>query len=100
MRNDNVDHINDSNKVLIHGFTVVLEFQNTSIDFVNKQHRSNSFSHSLSQHSFSLHTDTFDGIDDDQGTIGNTEGSSDFGGEINVTGGIDQVNDETFFFSV
>jgi hypothetical protein len=46
--NDHIHHIHNADEVLIHGFSVVLEFQNLSINFVNEQNRSDSFSHSLS----------------------------------------------------
>lgn len=41
-------------------------------------------SSNLTQHGFSLHSDTFNAIDHDQGAISHTEGGRHFRGEINV----------------
>ena len=38
---------------------------------------------------------TWDAIDDNEGTVCDTEGGCDFGWEVNVTGGVDQVDQET-----
>jgi hypothetical protein len=97
---DNVNHINNSDEILIHRFGISLKFEDRSIDFVNHQHWSNSFSHSLSKHGFGLDADTFDGIDDNQSSIGNSESGGDFRREINVSGGIDQVNQKSSYVSV
>jgi hypothetical protein len=48
----------------------------------------------LSEDSLGLDTDTLDTVDDDKGTISDSESGSDFGGEIDVTGRIDQVDQE------
>ena len=42
-----------------------------------------------------LYGSTFDIVDDDKGTISNSEGSGDFSGEINVTWGVNEVDEET-----
>lgn len=99
LRNNDINHVNHSHEVLIHGFSVHLEFQDLSVDFVDEQHGSDSFSHGLSQHGFGLDAHTFDGIDDDEGTIGNSQGSGDFSGEIDVTGGVNKIDDEAFLGS-
>lgn len=77
--NDNVDHINHSDEVLIHRFRIGLELKDRSINLVNHQHGSNSFGHGLSKHSFGLHANSFDGVDNDQSSISNSESGSDFG---------------------
>jgi len=46
-RNNNIDHINNSNKVLIHTLGVILQFKNLSINFVNHKNWSNFFCHTL-----------------------------------------------------
>lgn len=76
--NDNVSVFNDSLEVLIHSLTVNLEFEDTSIDLVDEKNGLDLFSQSLSKHSLSLHTHTFDVIDDDESTISDSEGGSDF----------------------
>jgi len=91
---DNVSVLNNTAEVLIHSLTIDLEFEDTSIDFVDHEYGLDLFSESLTEDSLGLDANTFDVIDDDESTIGNTEGSSDFGREIDVTGGIDQVDQE------
>merc|ERR1719220_1284354 len=48
------------------------------------------------QYSLGLHTDTRDTINDDKSSVGDSESGSDFRGEINVAGGVDQIDQETF----
>jgi len=61
--NNNIDHINDSDEILIHRFSISFKFKDRSINFVNHENGSNSFSHGLSKHGFGLDTNTFNGID-------------------------------------
>jgi len=84
--NDNVSVLNDTLEVLIHGLTINLEFHDTTINLVDEKNGLNLLTKSLTKHSLGLHTDTFDVIDDDEGTISDTKGSSDLSGEIDVTG--------------
>ena len=37
LRNNDVNHINDSDVILIHRFRVILEFKDLSIDFVDEK---------------------------------------------------------------
>ena len=46
----------------------------------------------LTKHGFGLDSATFNAIDNDDRTIGDTEGGGDFGGEINMAWRIDQVD--------
>jgi len=43
LRNNDVNHINDSDVILIHRFRVVLEFKDLSIDFVDEKDWSDFF---------------------------------------------------------
>jgi len=75
---DNVDVFDDLNELLIHLFSVNLEFEDTSINLVDHEDWLNFFSKSLSQHGFGLDGNTLNVIDDDKGTIGDSKSSSDF----------------------
>ena len=90
---DDVGVLNDSQEVLVHGLTIDLEFEDSSINFVDHEHWLNLLGESLSQHSLGLHTDTFDVVDDDEGSISDSEGSSDLGREVNVTWGVNEVDE-------
>jgi hypothetical protein len=46
----------------------------------------------LTQESLGLHTDTFNAIDDDERTIGDTKSSSHFRRKVDMPGRIDQVD--------
>jgi hypothetical protein len=82
---DNVDHINNSDEVLIHGFTVVLKLEDGSVNLVDDQDGLNLLLHGLSEHSFGLYANTFNAIDDDEGTISNSKSCSNFRREIDVS---------------
>ena len=49
----------------------------------------------MSKYGFSLDADTFDAVDDDESTISDTESGGDFRREVNMTGGVNEVNKET-----
>ena len=89
---DDVGVLNNSLEVLVHGLTINLELEDTSVNLVDHHYGLNLLTESLSEDGLSLHTDTFDVIDDDKGTIGDTKGSSDFRGEINMAWGVNQVD--------
>lgn len=98
--NDDVGVFNDSDKVEVHVFRFQLKFKETSIELVDDQDWDNSFTKSLSEHSFSLHTDSFNDIDDNKSSVSDSKGSSDFGREIDVAGRIDQVDQESISISL
>jgi hypothetical protein len=77
-RDDNVDVLDNLNELLIHFFSVNLEFEDTSINLVDHEDWLNFFSKSLSQDSLGLDGNTFDVIDNDKGTIGDSKSGSDF----------------------
>jgi hypothetical protein len=81
---DDVGVLNNSLEVLVHGLTIDLELEDSTIDLVDHHDWLDLLSEGLSEDSLGLDADTFDVIDDDEGTIGDTEGGGDFGGEINV----------------
>jgi hypothetical protein len=75
---NDVGVLNDTLKVLIHGLAVNLEFKDSTIDLVDEKDWLNLFTEGLTENSFCLHANTFDVIDNYEGTISDTEGSSDF----------------------
>jgi len=81
---DDVGVLNNSLEVLVHGLTIDLELEDSTIDLVDHHDWLDLLSEGLSEDSLGLDADTFDVIDDDEGTISDTEGGGDFGGEINV----------------
>jgi len=57
---------------LIHGFTINLEFEDTSVNLVDHEYGLDLFGKSLTEDSLGLDANTFDVIDDDKGTISDT----------------------------
>jgi hypothetical protein len=85
---------------LVQIFLGQLQLQQCSIDLVDNQDRLDSFSEGLSEHSFGLDTDTFDGVDDYKSSVSDTESSSDFGRKVDVTGGIDEIDQEVVSYQI
>ena len=82
---DDVNVLDNSLELVVHGLTINLKLEDTSINLVDHEYWLNLFSESLSQHGLGLDGDTLNVIDDDESTIGDSEGSGDFGREIDVT---------------
>ena len=91
---DDVDGLNGTGERLVQVLLGDLELEKSTIDLVDDDNGLDALTESLTKDSLGLDAHTLDGVDDDESTIGNTESSSDFRGEINVTGRIDQVDQE------
>jgi len=74
---DDVSVLDDTLEVLVHGLAIDLQLKDTTIDLVDEKNWLDLLTESLTEDSLSLHANTFDVIDDDEGTISDTEGSSD-----------------------
>jgi len=77
-RDDDVSVLNNTLEVLIHGLTIDLELEDTSINLVDEEDGLDFLSEGLSKHGLGLYANTFDVIDDDKGSVGNTESGGDF----------------------
>lgn len=91
---DDVDGLDDTGEVLVQVLLGDLELEKSTVDLVDDNNGLDALTESLAEHSLGLDAHTFDGVDDDKGTIGDTESGSDFRGEINVTRRVDQVDQE------
>lgn len=91
---DDVDGLDGTSEGLVEVLLGDLELEQSTVDLVDDTDGLDTLTQGLTQDSLGLDTDTGDTVDDDQGTIGDTEGSSDLGGEVNVSGGVDQVDQE------
>jgi len=74
--NDNVDRLNDTQEDLIHSFTINLKFKNSSVNLVDDKYWLDFFSESLTKYSFSLDSNTFYVINDNECTISYTKSGS------------------------
>lgn len=91
---DDVDGLDGTREGLVQVLLGDLEFEQSTVDLVDDQDGLDTLGQGLTKDSLGLDTDTGDTVDDDQGTVSDTQSSSDLRGEINVTGGIDQVDQE------
>lgn len=76
---NDVNGLDDTGKVLEQVLLGELEFEKSTIDLVDDDDGLDTLTKSLSEHSLGLHAHTFNGVDDNEGTVGDTESSSDFG---------------------
>jgi hypothetical protein len=93
-RDNDVNGLDGSAERLVQVLLGNLEFEKSSVDLVDDNNRLDSLTKRLSENGLGLDTNTLDTVDDDKGTIGDSESGSDFGREIDVTGRIDQVDQE------
>lgn len=92
--NDDVGGFDGTGETLIGGLGIELKLEESAVHLVHHENRFDTLTKSLTEDSLSLDADTLDAIDDDKSTVSDTKGSSDFRGEIDVTGGINQVDQE------
>jgi len=83
---DDVDVLDDSSKGLVEFFGIELEFEKGSVHLVHEKNRLYTLGNSLSENGLGLDTDAGDAVDDDESTIGDSEGGGDFRREIDVAG--------------
>jgi len=77
--NNDVDGFNDTGEVLVKILLGKLKLEKSTVDLVDDDNRLDALTKSLTEHSLGLDTDTLDGVDDNESTIGDTECSSNFG---------------------
>ena len=65
-----------------------------AVDLVDDDDGLDTFGQRLSEHGLGLDADAFNAVNDDESTIGDTESGSDFRREINVSWGVNQVDQE------
>ena len=97
---DDVDGLDGTREGLVEILLGDLKLEKSTVDLVDDNNGLNTLTESLTQDSLGLDANTLDSVDDDESTVSDTEGSSDFGREINVTGGVDQVDKEVLAVSL
>lgn len=76
---DDVDGLDGTREGLVQVLLGDLKLEKSTVDLVDDDNRLDALTKSLSEHSLGLDADTLDGVDDDQGTVSDTESGSDFG---------------------
>lgn len=74
---DDVDGLNDTGEVLVQILLGELELKKSTVDLVDNDNGLDTLTKSLTQDSLGLDTDTLNGVNDNERTIGDTESSSD-----------------------
>eukprot|EP00042_Codosiga_hollandica_P038086 m.306022 g.306022 ORF g.306022 m.306022 type:complete len:541 (-) comp55303_c1_seq1:42-1664(-) len=92
---DHVDVLDDALEGLEEILLLELELEESAVHLVHEHDGADALGDGLAQHSLSLHAHTADAVDDDQSTVGHAERSRHFGREIDVPGGVDQVDEES-----
>lgn len=93
-RDNDVDRLDSSAEGLVEVLLLDLQLEQSSVDLVDDKDGLDSLGQRLSQDSLGLDTDTLDTVDDDKSTIGDSESGGNLGREIDVTGRVDQVDQE------
>lgn len=91
---NDVDGLNGTGERLVQVLLGNLELQQGTIDLVDDADGLDALGEGLTKDGLGLDTDTGDTVDDDKSTIGDTESGGDLRREIDVTGGVDQVDQE------
>jgi len=93
-RDDDVDRLDGAGEGLVKVLLGDLKLEQSTVNLVNDNNRLDALSKGLAKHSLSLDADTLDSVDDDKGTISDTKSSSDLGREVDVAGGVNEVDQE------
>jgi hypothetical protein len=91
---NDVDGLDGTGEGLVQVLLGNLELEKSTVDLVDDDDWLDTLTKSLSKDGLGLDTDTLNGVDDNESTIGDTESSGNLRREINVTWGIDQVDQE------
>jgi hypothetical protein len=98
--NDDVDGLDDTREVLVQILLLQLQFEESAVDLVDDDDGLDTLTKSLTQHRLGLHAHAFDGVDDDEGAVSDTQRGSDLGRKVDVARGVDQVDEEVVLFDL
>ena len=93
-RDDYVDRLDCSRERLVEVLLRNLQLKQGTVDLVDDANWLDTLTKSLTKYSLGLHADTFNTVDHNESTVGNTESSSYLRGEIDVSWRVDQVDQE------
>jgi hypothetical protein len=91
---DDVHVLDRAAEVLEQRLLVDLELEQGTVDLVDHADGLDPLRERLAEDSLRLHADTVDGVDDDEGAVGDTERGGNLGREVDVSGRVDQVDQE------
>lgn len=91
---DDVNGLDGTGEGLVKILLGDLQLEKSTVDLVDDTDGLDTLREGLTKDGLGLDTDTRNAVNDDEGTVSDTEGSSDLRGEVNVSGGVDQVDQE------
>jgi len=91
---DNVGRLDGLGEGLVSLLRLELKLQKGTIKLVNHENGLNTLTESLTQNGLSLNANRLNAVNNDKSTVGDTKSGSHFGGEVNVAGRVDQVDQE------
>jgi hypothetical protein len=91
---DDVDRLDGALERLVEVLLGDLELEEGAVDLVDDDDRLDALGEGLAQDGLGLDADALDAVDDDEGAVGDAEGGGDLGGEVDVAGRVDQVDEE------
>ena len=91
---DDVHGLDGTREVLVEVLLAELELEKSAVDLVDDKDGLDALTESLTEHGLGLDADTLNGVDDDESTVSDTESGGNLRREINVTGRVDQVDQE------
>jgi len=93
--NDDINRLNGAAEGLVKLLSRELELKQSTVNLVHHKTGLDTLTDGLAKDSLGLDAHSVDGIDDNEGSISHTEGSSDLRGEVNVTRGVNKVDQIT-----
>jgi len=93
--NDDVDTLDGAAESLVELLSRKLKLKEGAVNLVDHQAGLDALGNGLAKDGLGLNADTVNGVDDNEGSVSHTEGGCDLRGEVNVTGGVDQVDQVT-----
>merc|ERR1719328_979774 len=92
--NNDVDVLDNPLEGLEEFLLVKLELKESAVHLVHEEDRADPLGDGLPEDGLSLDTDSRDAVHNHQGSVSDTQGCRHLGGEVNVTGGVNQVDQE------
>ncbi|MES1918466.1 hypothetical protein MHBO_000431 [Bonamia ostreae] len=80
-------------EILIRVFEVNFSLDENAVDFVEEEHRADSFGYCLPQHRLRLDAHALDAVDDDQRAVGDAQSGGHFGRKVDVARRVDEVDE-------
>mmetsp|Transcript_104771 Transcript_104771/g.301505 ORF Transcript_104771/g.301505 Transcript_104771/m.301505 type:complete len:435 (-) Transcript_104771:52-1356(-) len=89
---DHIHVLDGLSETTVHVFGLHLQLEDATVHLVDEEARAHTLGQRLAQHGFRLHRAALNAVHDDHGAVCDAQGRGHLGGEVHVTGGIDEVD--------